>query len=368
MTKRMDSEGPRIVNTTRCEMPNNARYFFARAVYTLAIVLLGVVPAAASTLGGPLVLQDEGSFFVNGSLETTTYPSPTVMPPGHITVGQMYVHYWIPQRISGPAIIMVHGAVHTGVTYETTPDGREGWATYFVRKGFPVYVVDDPGRGRSGFDATAINEAKAEASIDPLRKTNMLMATREIAWVTFLFGPAFGTAWPDEQFPLQALDQYTAQLVPNTDATVGGGDANTIDALTALVDKIGPAVLLVHSQSGPYGMEVVRRRPAQVRALVNVEGNCTPLAAGDATGAFGKVPYLALWGDHSVGAASLVGDARRNGCMQTVTAIKAENGPATFLLLPDRGIKGNSHMMMMDKNNLQIADIIIDWLATAVKH
>jgi pimeloyl-ACP methyl ester carboxylesterase len=340
---------------------------FARAVHAFVIVILGLAPAGASTLGGPLVLQDEGSFFVNGKVVTTNYPSAPLSPAGQITVDQMYVHYWIPQRVSGPAIIMVHGAVHTGVTYETTPDGREGWATYFVRKGFPVYVVDVPGRGRSGFDATAINQAEVNANTDPLRKTNLAMATRDLTWVWFLLGPALGTPWPDGQFPVQAFDQYTAQLVPNNDASVGGGDANAIDALTALIDKIGPAVLLVHSQSGPYGMEVVRRRPTQVRALVNVEGGCVPLAPGDVTGPFSKVPYLALWGDHTVGAVGTVGDARRNGCIQTVNSIKGDNGPATFLLLPDRGINGNSHMMMMDKNNLQIADIIIGWINAAVK-
>ena len=80
--------------------------------------------------------------------------------PGQITINQMYVQYRIPKTVSGPAIVMVHGSGHTGVTYETTPDGREGWATYFARKGFPVYVVDHSGRGRSGFDPTVINRAR----------------------------------------------------------------------------------------------------------------------------------------------------------------------------------------------------------------
>jgi pimeloyl-ACP methyl ester carboxylesterase len=331
------------------------------------LLLSAALCAGAGTLGGPLVLADEGSFFVNGKVVATNFPSAPVVPPGpgHITVDQMYVHYWIPQKVSGPAVIMVHGAGHTGVTYETTPDGREGWATYFVRKGFPVYVVDHSGRGRSGFNSTAINQAKVESN--PSLLPNISLATRENGWVNFLFGPAYGTAWPDEQFPVQALDQYTAQLVPNGESTLEGTDGNTIDALAALVDKIGPAVLLVHSQSGSYGMEMVRRRPALVRALVNVEGNCVPLGAADPQGAFAKVPVLSLWGDHSVGAAGFNGDTRRNGCIQTVATIKAANGPAQFLLLPDIGIKGNSHMMMMDKNNLQIADIIIKWIGSAVK-
>src|SRR5262245_19178350 len=111
--------------------------------------------AMAGSLGGPLELQDEGSFFVNGETATSSHPgAPTAGPsvPGTITVNQMYVQYRIPRNIGGPAIVMVPGSVHTGATYETTPDGREGWATYFARKGFPVYVVDHSGRGRSGFN------------------------------------------------------------------------------------------------------------------------------------------------------------------------------------------------------------------------
>src|SRR5271154_3815872 len=121
-----------------------------------------IVGAAAGSLGGALELQDEGVFFVNGQIAMTQFPdSPAtgVAPPGQITIDQMYVQYRIPKSVSGPPIIMVHGSGHTGVTYETTPDGREGWATYFARKNFPVYVVDHVGRGRSGFDPTPINKA-----------------------------------------------------------------------------------------------------------------------------------------------------------------------------------------------------------------
>jgi pimeloyl-ACP methyl ester carboxylesterase len=121
----------------------------------------------AGSLGGPLQLQDEGSFFVNGQQTASTHPGTAaggISQPGTITVNQMYVQYRIPQEVRGPAIVMVHGSGHTGATYETTPDGREGWATYFARKGFPVYVVDHSGRGRSGFNPTAINRARAESN------------------------------------------------------------------------------------------------------------------------------------------------------------------------------------------------------------
>ena len=138
----------------------------------------------------------------------------------------MYVHYRIPKAVSAPPIVMVHGSGHTGVTYETTPDGREGWATYFVRKGFPVYVVDHSGRGRSGFDPTAINRARAEA--DPKSLPDIPFPTRERAWQSFRFGPAYPKPFPGSQFPVEAFDQYFAQLVPNSETTLPGGGANTV--------------------------------------------------------------------------------------------------------------------------------------------
>jgi pimeloyl-ACP methyl ester carboxylesterase len=335
---------------------------YLRASAIAAVWLAAAISAAsAGTLGGPLELQDAGSFFVGGQMARSTHPSNAAgAAPGQIMINQMYVQYRIPKQVSGPPIILVHGAGHTGVTYETTPDGREGWATYFTRKGFPVYVVDHSGRGRSGFDPSVINRAKAEGNAALL--PDIPLTTRERSWIFFRLGPAYPTAHPGSQFPLDALDQYYSQLVPNTETTLSGGGANTVKALAALLDRIGPAIVLVHSQSGAYGLELIRARADKVRAFVDVEGNCTPVSDGDIAKSFAKVPMLAVFGDNSVGAAGPNGDVRRNGCIATTDALRQAGGTARFLLLPEQGIKGNSHMMMMDKNNLQIADLIIAWL------
>ena len=86
--------------------------------------------------------------------------------PGNIIVNQMYVHLPHPAAVKGVPLVLVHGSNHTGMTYETTPDGREGWATWFVRQGHPVYVVDHSGRGRSGFNPTPVNAAR-DGGADP---------------------------------------------------------------------------------------------------------------------------------------------------------------------------------------------------------
>src|SRR5438105_4879292 len=118
----------------------------------------------------PLVIEDQGSFFIGGVPKVTNYA--TVAPanapnqantPNQITIGQMYVQFQIPVRKKPrtPPVIMVHGSTHTAACLESTPDGREGWAPYFVRNGISTYVVDQAGRGRSGFDESVIHEAAA---------------------------------------------------------------------------------------------------------------------------------------------------------------------------------------------------------------
>jgi len=337
---------------------------------TLAIAILasGLAPARAATLGGPLTLEDEGAFFVNGKTVTSNYPGASLVTgpsaPGKITVNQMYVHYRIPSGKHGAPVVMVHGSNHTGMTYETTPDGREGWATYFVRKGAPVYVVDHSGRGRSGFDPTPFNQVRDSGGANPASLPTLLLATHERAWLNFRLGSSYSVPFPGLQFPVEAMEQYTMQLVPNAETSLAGIGANTVNALAALLDRIGPSVVIVHSQSGTYGLDLVRRRPKLVRALVTVEGGCDGFTDKDAASAFAGVPVLSLWGDNSVGAKQTVnGDARRNGCLAAVNAIKAAGGRATLTLLPEIGIKGNSHMMMMDKNNLQVGEVILKWLA-----
>src|ERR1700722_8827562 len=127
-------------------------------------------PPVKRFLTKPLVIEDQGSFFIGGVPKVTQYA--TVPAPGaasqelvtdQITIGQMYVQFEIPQNKKRrmPPVIMVHGSSHTAACLESTPDGREGWYPYFVRKGISTYLVDQAGRGRSGFDESVIHEAAA---------------------------------------------------------------------------------------------------------------------------------------------------------------------------------------------------------------
>lgn len=333
----------------------------AGATFVVTGALMSNAPA--SSLGGPLVLADEGSFYVRGHNEHSDYADLRGPKPvgGTIRTGQMYVQFRIPAKSSGLPVIMVHGANHSGVTYETTPDGREGWATYFVRNGFPVYVVDQAGRGRSGYNPTAINHAKAKGDVSAM--PTIPIATRQAAWVSYRLGPKYPEFWSDSRFPQAALDDYFSQAAPMGDGTLPGPfGGQTIAGIVALLEKIGPAIVLVHSQSGSYGLNVARARPDLVRALVSVEGDCVPMSDDDVSKTFRRVPLLSVFADHTFGNKGRNGDERRNGCSSSVAKIAGSGGPAKFMLLPELGIKGNSHMMMLENNNLQIADLIMDWI------
>src|SRR5258708_11065555 len=143
-----------------------------------AISFLGVGGMAAAEeapkmkkfLTKPLVMEDQGSLYIGGVPKVNSYASaPTVNnpdaapAPNQITIGQMYVQFQIPQtkKRGMPPVIMAPGSTHPAACLESTPDGREGWYPYFVRKGISTYLVDQAGRGRSGFDESVLHEAAA---------------------------------------------------------------------------------------------------------------------------------------------------------------------------------------------------------------
>lgn len=195
-----------------------------------------------SSLKEPLALRDEAMFFVNGQLITSNFPNAgtgtTPPSPATFAVNQMFVHYRSPkERKHKLPIVMVHGSGLTGMSWETTPDGREGWATYFTREGFDTYVVDFPGRGRAGFNVTPLNQAKFEnnsASQPSIARTGA-----ENAWVAFRFGDVYPVPYADTAFPIDSMLQFSSQGVPNAESTLSAGEA-TIPACLERMSCLRP--------------------------------------------------------------------------------------------------------------------------------
>ena len=314
------------------------------------------------TLTGPLLLAKQGSFFVNAQQIETSFARGSGSPtPGHLSAKGMYVQYQIPQDKNQTAypIILVPGASHTAKTYEETPDGRMGWAEYFVRQGIPTYVVDHSGRARSGFDPSLTNRAKLEGK--PELVPNFWTFSNEEAWTVFRFGLTPFVPYANTQFPIEAQGQYFAQIVPNTETSYPESGQSTINSLAALVDRIGPAIIVVHSQSGQYGIGAAIARPDLVKAVVSIEPRSCEVTDTDLQNVFTRVPLLTMFGDF-FGADVDNWPACMAGCVKTVNRVTAVGGTAENIYLPDVGIQGNSHMLMMDVNNQQLADMILDWL------
>jgi hypothetical protein len=241
----------------------------------------------------------------------------------------------------------------TGVNFETTPDGREGWLEFFLRKGWSVYNSDAVERGRSSW-----------AMYPDVNPGEPLFLTTANPFERFRIGEPAGGFNPDpakrkylpgSQFPAEGYDNFVKQIVPRWTST----DQMIIDAYIAEVDKVCPCVIAFHSQAGQFGFKVAQARPDKVKALVAVE----PAGIGDPAKAdvLKDIPVLMLFGDY------IEQDSRWPTIRKTATdfgdRIKAAGGSVDVVNLPSVGIKGNSHMMMMDKNNLEVAQLIDDWLA-----
>lgn len=279
----------------------------------------------------------------------------------------MYVRYMVPQGGDGNVpVIMIHGATLTGKSWETTPDGRMGWDECFVRKGHPVYVPDQVGRGRSGFNQAVFNDVRAGST--PADKLPALLRfSDEVVWPNFRIGAKPGAPYPDSQYPVTAIDELAKQGVP--DLSFGGVPTPnpTLKALSDLAAEVGGAVLMGHSQSGPFPLASALLNPTVAKGLVLVEpGRCPVNYTAEQIKTLASIPILVILGDHRD---TETGISTRhswqesfNSCQQLIGQVKAGGGQAEMLNPPDRGIHGNSHMITQDKNNVQIADLILQWI------
>ena len=337
------------------------RHFTFVSAFASALVM-AAAPAVAAE---PIALRDMGSFHIGGRIAEVSGkevrmivrqpggPQTKYDPNGQFMVEQMYVQYFLPQNRKGKVpLLMWHGGGLTGVTYETTPDGREGWLNMFVRKGWDTYVSDAVERGRSGF---------ASPDVWPSEPTFL---NYQDPYERFRIGQGEGS-WnadsqkrkpiPGTQFPVEAYENYMKQSVPRWLST----DDAIIAGYVALVDKICPCVVLMHSQGGAFGFKVAEKRPDKFKAIVAIESATAGIVANAAK--LKDVPVLMVFGDH-------VDEHPRWAAFKKIDlaygdAVRAAGGKVDVVHLPEVGIKGNSHMMMQDKNNGEIADVIQKWLA-----
>jgi pimeloyl-ACP methyl ester carboxylesterase len=311
----------------------------------------------------PLTIARQGSFFVGGREVKSDALStiPQFAPQGTIVVDQMYVRYQIPLDPKPYAVTFIHGCCLTGKSWETTPDGRMGWDEYFLRRGFAVYIVDQSWRGRSAASPVAVNSVRA-GKIPPDTLPAFISAGREGAWPLFRFGPEYPTAFSGLQFPIEAQEEFWKQMVPDWNYSMTP-PVPTVKALAELSQRIGSTILISHSQSGIYPFQTAAMDPRGIAGIISIEPGACPAPEFEMT-KLKAIPILVLFGDFVE--KSEAWSKRLQGCKTFVAAAKAAGVQAEVVALPDVGLYGNSHMLMQDKNNLQIADWLIYWAARNV--
>jgi hypothetical protein len=329
---------------------------------TLIVVALSAKEKKHETAQQSLVLASQGSFFVGGESKTINSPGRGPGAPstqGEVTINQMYVQYQTPPGASQHLpVVMVHGCCLSSKTWETTPDGRMGWNEYFVRKSRSVYLADQVSRARSGFDPTTINAVKTGA-IPPSALPNIIDATHQTAWAIFRFGPTYNKPFPDEQFPVEAADELYKQMIPDLNATLPNPNP-TWKNMAALAVQLKGAVLMGHSESGFFPEQSALQDPSGIKANISIEMPCPELKP-EQIATLAKIPTLVVFGDHLSDVPG-IWSAAFDGCKKFVDQVKAAGGDAEMMSLPALGLKGNSHMLMQDKNNLQVADLILAWI------
>jgi len=353
---------------------------------TLAKTLLGVLslssllactalPTSSMRPGGPLVIQEQGSFAVGGKVISRpgTYNNNTPTAEGQTLHGDhLYAFYQVPQNPRPLPIVMLHGAFQSARSWETTPDGREGFQTLFLRRGFSVYLVDQPRRGRAGNSTVA-------ATIEPTPFDQLFFDQFRLGkWPNYFDNVQF------DRKP-QTLNQFLRSVTPNT----GPYDAGVIsDALAALFEKTGPAILFSHSQAGGPGW-LAAIKSQNVKGIVALEPGSgfifpqgeLPPAMPSAAGTLSpeavpladfqkltRLPIVIFYGDNfPLEPTTERGQdnwrVRLAMARLWVDAINRHGGDARLVHLPAIGIRGNTHFLMSDLNNVQIADLVGEFLA-----
>ncbi|WP_434636204.1 alpha/beta hydrolase [Klebsiella sp. I138] len=353
------------------------KHNFTRSVLisTLALCSMASGPAINAAYGEPLVIQAQGSFSAGGTMNRTPGTFDAKKPLD--AAGQTWhgdhasVFYQIPEHPHRYAIVMLHGAGQSSRTWQSTPDGREGFQNIFLRRGFSTYLVDQPRRGAAG-------RSMVEGTVVP-------KADEQLWFNQFRVG-----IWPDYfkgvQFShdKEALNQYFRQMTPNT----GPFDINVIsDAMSAVVDKSGPAILFTHSQGGGPGWYTAMKND-KVKAIVAFEPGSSfvfpdnelpapmPSAFDTLKGepvpvkqfmALTKIPVLIIYGDN-IPDKPVAMPAQDSWRVRLAMArewrdvVNKHGGDVTVIHLPAIGITGNTHFPFSDRNNVQIADLVSRFL------
>lgn len=348
--------------------------------------------AAATATAAPLSIESQGSFAVGGTVKTSQghyNPRPEItqnktandfmavfnanMQNGGQTLHGDHATVWyqIPTAAKALPLVFLHGAGQSMRTWQTTPDGREGWNNIFLRKNYPVFLVDQPRRGWSG-------RSTVDGAITATPDDQFWFAQFRMGEYPKFFK---GVAFPQDA---ASLNQFFRQMTPNT----GAFDTGVIsDGLKALFDRIGDGVLVTHSQGGIAGWFAGIKAPDNIKGIAAIEPGNFPFPEGEVpptiTSAFGdivpakvsaadfekltKMPIIIYFGDNiSDKPSKIQGEdqwrIRLALARQWADVVNKHGGDVKVVHLPEVGIHGNTHFMMQDLNNAEVAEHLAGWL------
>jgi pimeloyl-ACP methyl ester carboxylesterase len=297
----------------------------------------------------PIALADFGSFHVGGRLvdirgretldiaftETTRYRHD---PNGAYRIEAAYVQWFRPAQLSCPIpVVLLHGGGMSGTVWETTPDGRPGFLKLLLMRGFEVCVVDAMERGRAGWCA-----------LDGVWQGPVIQRSLEEAWALFRIGDPAGLSsrrpFLGQRFPVHALEALAASFVPRWVTNSPAANAAFIAALR----RIGPSIILCHSQGSESAFVAIEQCPELVRGVVALEPSALPSARYEAV-----VPITSVLGDFMDATPDWVALRKR---IEGNAATRNRHG---ILSLVDAGLPGHSHLMMMDHGNEAVLDLLV---------
>jgi pimeloyl-ACP methyl ester carboxylesterase len=347
----------------------------------LLVLMVGVILSSCSTTpenaaipDNAIIIQEQGSFAVGGTVITN--PG-TFDPYNQTSEGQTfhgdhaYVFYQVPVDARKYPLVMWHGFGQFSKTWETTPDGREGFQNIFLRRRYPVYVLDQPRRGNAG-------RSTVEGTITPTPDEQGWFGTFRIGiWPDYFEGVQF------DKDP-ETLNQYFRQMTPD----IGPIDIEVnAEAVSALFDKIGEGILVTHSHSGGMGW-LTAIKNQNIKGIVSYEPGSGFLfpegevpdpkpSSGGTLEAFGvpmdefmqltKMPIIIYYGDFipeepNPNPGQDGWRVRLEMARMWRDAVNKYGGDVTVVHLPETGIKGNTHFPFSDLNNVEIADLMSEWL------
>ena len=304
----------------------------------------------------PITIQKQGSFAVGGTILGDTDARSLHCDHG-------YVDYQIPVNPRRINLVMWHSAAATA--WLNRWDGGEGYQSIFLRRGYPVYIWDGPHVGRANWGCTA-------HTYEPR------VGQDQGNFVAWRFGEKYPNWFDGVQFPTknaEAWNQASRARYLEFD-TIENAQLQS-DAAAKLMDRIGPSVALTNSAGGMRAL-LAATKTTNIAGIVMYEnvGYLFPMGEGpgDPTTGFGPldvplddfkklttIPLQIVWGDNVDKSASYTRSLNHSKLF--IQTINKYGGKAQLLMLPDAGLKGNTHIPFADMNNVAVADLLSKFLA-----